>query len=149
MARVHRIGQTKVVHLYRLVSKGTVEERIVQRAEKKVPVRGSNPRRAQQQEQLLLQEQLLHSFVFCATLTSWVWSPYGQLYLDQMVNRGSSAQAESMDELSGSEMMSMLRFGAACCFEGDGAYQGSNRGALSASCCSAAAEAWPRSREGR
>ena len=36
MARVHRIGQKKVVHLYRLVSKGTVEERIVQRAEKKL-----------------------------------------------------------------------------------------------------------------
>ena len=30
MARVHRIGQTKVVHLYRLVSRGTVEERIVE-----------------------------------------------------------------------------------------------------------------------
>jgi SWI/SNF-related matrix-associated actin-dependent regulator of chromatin subfamily A member 5 len=36
MARVHRIGQTKVVHVYRLVSAGTVEERIVQRAEKKL-----------------------------------------------------------------------------------------------------------------
>ena len=36
MARVHRIGQTKVVHLYRLVTSGTVEERIVQRAEKKL-----------------------------------------------------------------------------------------------------------------
>jgi hypothetical protein len=31
MARVHRIGQTKPVHIYRLVSAGTVEERIVQR----------------------------------------------------------------------------------------------------------------------
>jgi SWI/SNF-related matrix-associated actin-dependent regulator of chromatin subfamily A member 5 len=36
MARVHRIGQTKVVHLYRLVTSGTVEARIVQRAEKKL-----------------------------------------------------------------------------------------------------------------
>jgi SWI/SNF-related matrix-associated actin-dependent regulator of chromatin subfamily A member 5 len=36
MARVHRIGQKKVVHVYRLVSSGTVEERIVQRAEKKL-----------------------------------------------------------------------------------------------------------------
>merc|ERR1719272_1000128 len=33
MARVHRIGQTKVVHVYRLVSSGTMEERIVQRAQ--------------------------------------------------------------------------------------------------------------------
>ena len=59
MARVHRIGQTKPVHVYRLVTAGTVEERIVQRAEKK-------------------------------------------LYLDQMVNRGSSAQSEELEQLSSS-----------------------------------------------
>jgi len=36
MARVHRIGQKKIVHVYRLVSSGTVEERVLQRAEKKL-----------------------------------------------------------------------------------------------------------------
>mmetsp|Transcript_32092 Transcript_32092/g.59281 ORF Transcript_32092/g.59281 Transcript_32092/m.59281 type:complete len:1243 (-) Transcript_32092:257-3985(-) len=36
MARVHRIGQTKTVHIYRMLSAGTVEERIVERAEKKL-----------------------------------------------------------------------------------------------------------------
>eukprot|EP00522_Entomoneis_paludosa_P007833 CAMPEP_0172444392 /NCGR_PEP_ID=MMETSP1065-20121228/4442_1 /TAXON_ID=265537 /ORGANISM="Amphiprora paludosa, Strain CCMP125" /LENGTH=1047 /DNA_ID=CAMNT_0013194915 /DNA_START=254 /DNA_END=3397 /DNA_ORIENTATION=+ len=36
MARVHRIGQKKTVHVYRLVTKGTVEERMVERAEKKL-----------------------------------------------------------------------------------------------------------------
>jgi SWI/SNF-related matrix-associated actin-dependent regulator of chromatin subfamily A member 5 len=36
MARVHRIGQTKKVHVYRLVTHGTVEARILQRAEKKL-----------------------------------------------------------------------------------------------------------------
>lgn len=36
MGRVHRIGQTKTVHVYRLVSAGTVEERMLQRAEKKL-----------------------------------------------------------------------------------------------------------------
>ena len=36
MARVHRIGQTKPVHVYRLVTAGTVEERMQQRAEKKL-----------------------------------------------------------------------------------------------------------------
>eukprot|EP00501_MAST-03F_sp_TOSAG23-6_P002359 GSMAST32.ASY1.ANO1.2465.1 assembled CDS len=36
MARVHRIGQTKLCHVYRMVSSGTMEERIVQRAQKKL-----------------------------------------------------------------------------------------------------------------
>ena len=36
MARVHRIGQTKTVHVYRLVTDGTVEQRMVERAEKKL-----------------------------------------------------------------------------------------------------------------
>ena len=36
MARVHRIGQKKTVHVYRLVSGGTVEERILERATKKL-----------------------------------------------------------------------------------------------------------------
>ena len=36
MARVHRIGQEKVVHVYRLVSGGTVEERVLQHAQKKL-----------------------------------------------------------------------------------------------------------------
>ena len=36
MARVHRIGQTKIVHVYRMVSLGTVEERMIARAQKKL-----------------------------------------------------------------------------------------------------------------
>jgi len=36
MARVHRIGQTKKVHVYRLVTKRSVEERILARARKKL-----------------------------------------------------------------------------------------------------------------
>ncbi|MDC0526267.1 hypothetical protein OAO87_04615 [bacterium] len=86
MARVHRIGQSKVVHIYRLVTAGTVEERIVQRAEKK-------------------------------------------LYLDQVVNRGVQAAAAAAaaepsgapEEVSSSDMLSMLKFGAQCCFGAAGA----------------------------
>jgi SWI/SNF-related matrix-associated actin-dependent regulator of chromatin subfamily A member 5 len=36
MARVHRIGQTKPVHVYRFCTTGTVEERVQLRAEKKL-----------------------------------------------------------------------------------------------------------------
>lgn len=36
MARVHRIGQTRTCHVYRFCTVGTVEERVQQRAEKKL-----------------------------------------------------------------------------------------------------------------
>ena len=36
MARVHRIGQKNTVHVYRLVTAGTIEERMIERAEKKL-----------------------------------------------------------------------------------------------------------------
>lgn len=55
MARVHRIGQTKVVHVYRMVTKGSIDECIVHRAQKK-------------------------------------------LFLDSMVNRGSTSQALALDK---------------------------------------------------
>ncbi len=61
MARVHRIGQTRVVHVYRLVTEGSVEECIVQRAQRK-------------------------------------------LFLDTMVNRGSTMQAQLQDQrIAGTE----------------------------------------------
>jgi SWI/SNF-related matrix-associated actin-dependent regulator of chromatin subfamily A member 5 len=56
MARVHRIGQTKTVHVYRLVTKASVDECVVHRAQKK-------------------------------------------LFLDSMVNRGSTSNAKALDEL--------------------------------------------------
>jgi len=39
--RAHRIGQTKDVHVYRLITKGTVEERIVKRAQQKQNVQAT------------------------------------------------------------------------------------------------------------
>ena len=69
MARVHRLGQTKPVHVYRLVSGGTAEERVVQRAQKK-------------------------------------------LYLSETVNRGDAAD-DGLQKLSGAELQSMIKFGAA------------------------------------
>lgn len=60
MARVHRIGQTKTVHIYRLVAVNSVEEMIVHRAQKK-------------------------------------------LFLDSMVNRGSTAQGKALDTADSDE----------------------------------------------
>eukprot|EP01039_Chlorochromonas_danica_P019629 gene19629-23794_t len=60
MAREHRIGQTKTVHIYRLVAVNSVEEMIVHRAQKK-------------------------------------------LFLDSMVNRGSTAQGKALDTADSDE----------------------------------------------
>lgn len=38
MDRAHRLGQTKQVTVYRLICKGTIEERILQRAQEKSEV---------------------------------------------------------------------------------------------------------------
>ena len=38
MDRAHRLGQTKQVTVYRLIVKGTIEERIMQRAREKSEV---------------------------------------------------------------------------------------------------------------
>lgn len=83
MARVHRIGQTNVVHIYRLVSNGTMEEHMVQRAQKK-------------------------------------------LFLDAMVNRGSTANGMSMDKLDAGEMLKMLSFGMDALFTSGSAVASSN-----------------------
>lgn len=42
MDRAHRLGQTKQVTVYRLICKGTIEERILQRAKEKSEVSNLN-----------------------------------------------------------------------------------------------------------
>lgn len=76
MARIHRIGQKKTVHVYRLVTGGTIEERILLRAQKK-------------------------------------------LFLDKMVNKDSSMDNDKFDNISGSEIMSSLKFGCNAVFGAD------------------------------
>ena len=41
MDRAHRLGQTRQVTVYRLVTKGSIEERILQRAKEKSEVRAA------------------------------------------------------------------------------------------------------------
>lgn len=53
MDRAHRLGQTKQVTVYRLICKGTIEERILQRAREKSEVRKKKLNKKQKQKTLL------------------------------------------------------------------------------------------------
>lgn len=93
MARVHRIGQTKKVHVYRLVTAGSVEERIVQRAEKK-----------------LYLDKMVNRDGESSTD-------------DGSSSSSASASASSGggdDEPSGSELLAALSFGCQAVFDGGG-----------------------------
>ena len=51
MDRAHRLGQTKQVTVYRLVCKGTIEERILERAREKSEVRGGSQRERERERE--------------------------------------------------------------------------------------------------
>ena len=53
MDRAHRLGQTKQVTVYRLVCKGTIEERILERAREKSEVRGGSQRERERERALI------------------------------------------------------------------------------------------------
>ena len=92
MARVHRIGQKKVVHLYRLVSSGTVEERIVQvRPLLTSPHRSPLPRPSLTSADPLPRPSLTSADLRLVVLQR----AEKKLYLDRMVNRDSSDPSQA------------------------------------------------------
>ncbi|KAI9222976.1 SNF2 family N-terminal domain-containing protein [Blastocladiella britannica] len=100
MARAHRIGQTKTVHVYRLVSKDTIEEQIIERAKRKM---------------------ILEYCIIKQMDTS------GRHVLQLMGKAGGAGGAESAskglaappDKLSREEMSALLKFGAQDLFAKD------------------------------
>lgn len=125
MARVHRIGQTKPVHVYRLVTQGTVEERIQQRANSKLYL-----------DQVGQRAGCLPGSGAQSACPAHCWHEGGAAHStkgsclvqgatqplashpcprprpSQMVNRGSTATAQELEGLSRGELLSMLSFGA-------------------------------------
>ena len=90
MARVHRLGQTKPVHIYRLVSGGTAEERVVQRAQKK----------------LFLSETVNRGGERAGASDA------------SELEGGAQEEGEAAEKLSGAEVLAMIKFGAASVFAG-------------------------------
>eukprot|EP00466_Bigelowiella_natans_P018140 jgi/Bigna1/40705/e_gw1.45.14.1 len=88
--RCHRIGQTKPVHVYRLVTEGTVEERVVMRAQKKLyldkMVTGLMETKANEKERMSTGE-VLSMLMFGADRIFRADDSSGEVDLDQLLKR--------------------------------------------------------------
>lgn len=87
MDRAHRLGQTKQVTVYRLICKGTIEERILQRAREKSEVRNhSRPgnHKTKQREKLTWRGV---SALFCRILGTCVDFPHAEFELSEALLR--------------------------------------------------------------
>lgn len=89
MDRAHRLGQTKQVTVYRLICKGTIEERILQRAKEKSEV--STQYLLPSLGQKITQNMMYHIFLLIQLIPQWIdklppFSPDG-LHLSVQVTK--------------------------------------------------------------
>jgi len=115
MARVHRIGQTKPVHVYRLVSQGTVEERLICRAEKRLFLDGivlrDQLRNAPQSQAERIEEwRSIITFGADAIVKSDAVSTLSNAQLDAIIDRGRDSRASVGSVIEGGVALSAADF---------------------------------------
>lgn len=92
MARVHRIGQTKPVHMYRLCTSGTIEEvGGLGGAVGKRAIQSFHPRPFGLSETACRSPHITSLLLVASVLQRMQQRAEKKLYLDQMVNRGNVA----------------------------------------------------------
>ena len=115
MDRCHRIGQTKPVHVYRLVTEHSVEEKVVERAQQKLKLDAVvvQQGRLQDKERKLQTDELLHAVRFGADKVfrgGGDASELSDLDIDAIIARGRTRTADLEARLEASEKGDMLDF---------------------------------------
>jgi len=99
--RAHRIGQTKHVHVYRLVTEGTVEERVVMRAQKKLfldkMVTGMVEK--QNENDSMSTNEVLSMLVFGADQIFRANDESGEIDIDKLLERSAKLTNEAKTKL--------------------------------------------------
>ncbi|KAJ1969607.1 ATP-dependent DNA helicase Hrp3 [Dispira parvispora] len=111
MARAHRIGQTKTVNVYRLISKGTIEEDVIERAKRKMVLEYCIIKRMDTSGQSVLQSGTKSQSTL-AVLKELAGDKAEQLAQLVPSNKANANQYFNRDELS-----AILKFGASNMFK--------------------------------
>ncbi|KAJ8603319.1 hypothetical protein CTAYLR_009021 [Chrysophaeum taylorii] len=112
MDRCHRIGQTKPVHVYRLVTEHSIEEKVVERAQQKLKLDAMvvQQGRLQDKERKIATETLLSAVRFGADK---VFRPEKEVTdddMDAIIARGQKRTAELEARLASADKGDMLDF---------------------------------------
>ncbi|CAM9856397.1 unnamed protein product, partial [Sphacelaria rigidula] len=110
--RCHRIGQTKTVKVYRLVTEDTIEEKVVERAQQKLKLDAMVVQRGMLQgEKKLEKDEMLAAIRFGAdAVFRSKEAGITDEDLDAVLERGMKKTAELQDKLNVAEKGDMLDF---------------------------------------
>lgn len=105
--RAHRIGQTKPVSVYRLVTEGTVEERVVMRAQKKLyldkMVTGLMDTKTANKSERMSTTEVLSMLMFGADRIFRAKDDSGDVDIDELLSRSRKLTKEAKKELHGAD----------------------------------------------
>eukprot|EP00635_Sarcinochrysidales_sp_CCMP3193_P013369 CAMPEP_0118900094 /NCGR_PEP_ID=MMETSP1166-20130328/6361_1 /TAXON_ID=1104430 /ORGANISM="Chrysoreinhardia sp, Strain CCMP3193" /LENGTH=1283 /DNA_ID=CAMNT_0006839229 /DNA_START=441 /DNA_END=4288 /DNA_ORIENTATION=+ len=112
MDRCHRIGQTKPVHVYRLVTEHSIEEKVVERAQQKLKLDAVvvQQGRLQEKQSKVKTETLLHAVRFGADKVFRPTASVTDEDIDAIVERGQKRTAELEAKLAKADKGDMLDF---------------------------------------